>query len=73
MAHHFIEKQKGKSYLKLHKKIYSKSLIDKIKEEASDFILSVVPKKNYYFLEINADRQSDYFDFLNYLIYLYKK
>ncbi|MCF7874190.1 MAG: hypothetical protein K9M00_05100 [Candidatus Omnitrophica bacterium] len=70
MNYPFIKKDKNKSYIKLCKEIYNKALIDKLKSEVSDAILSVKSQKDYYLLEIEADNKSDYFDFLNYLIYL---
>ncbi|MCF7888080.1 MAG: hypothetical protein K9L76_02250 [Candidatus Omnitrophica bacterium] len=70
MNYPFIKKDKNKSYLKLHKKIYNKSLINKMKTQIFDSILSIKSQKDYYLLEIDADNKSDYFDFLNYLIYL---
>lgn len=66
----FIEKIRDKLFIRLHKELYGKDLIKKIKKEEPDCIISVRPQKNYYLLELNVDDFGEYFDFLNYLIYL---
>lgn len=73
MNYPFITNNKGRLSVKLNKNIYKKSLIDKLKKEIPGSILSFKSQSNYYLLEIDADGESDYFDFLNCLIYLYKK
>ena len=67
--HPFIKKIGPRLFIKLHKDLYPADLIDKIIKEEPDAISSIKKKRNYTFLELNAEHRSDYFDFLNYLIY----
>ena len=58
-----------KKFVKLHREIYSKSLINRIKKEIPDSIISLKSQKNYYLLELEIDDPEDYLDFCNCLIY----
>lgn len=66
----FIKKVKDKLLVRLNKEIYSRDLIDRAAKEETDSIMSIKQEGNYYLLELNVDGFKDYFDFLNYLIYL---
>ena len=58
-----------KKFVKLHREIYSKNLINRIKKEIPDSIISFKSRKNYYLLELKVDESEDYLDFCNCLIY----
>jgi len=55
-------------FIKLHKDLYDKNLIEKVKEKEADSIISFKSKKSYYLLELKVNDFVDYFDFCNYLI-----
>ncbi len=65
----FCKKIGKKTYIKLHKGLYGKNLIERIKKEFPQDILSLKASKNYHLLELDIDGPEDYFDFCNYLIY----
>ena len=58
-----------KKFVKLHKELYSRNLINKIKKEIPDSIISLKSQKDYHLLELEIDGTEDYFDFCNCLIY----
>jgi hypothetical protein len=68
----FIKRLKNKIFVKLHKRLYRKELIEKIKKETSEAIKCIESDKDYYLLELEVDEPVEYFEFLNYLIYLNK-
>ena len=67
--HPFETKIGKKKFVKLHKGLYSMSLINRIKKEIPDSIISLKSQKDYYLLELEVDEAEDYFDFCNCLIY----
>lgn len=64
----FVKKIKNKLFIRLHKDLYSKNLIEKVRKKEADSIISFKSQRNYYLLELQVDDFEDYFDFLNYLI-----
>jgi len=64
----FIKKINNKVFVKLHKDLYDKNLIQKVREKEADSIISFKPQKKYYLLELRVDDFEDYFNFCNYLI-----
>ena len=70
MMYPFIKKINNRILIRLNKDIYNKDLIDKAKKDEPASIFSITVQKNYYFLELNVDKFTEYFDFLNFLIYL---
>jgi len=67
--HPFEKKIGKKKFVKLHRELYSKNLINRIKKEIPDSIISFKSQKDYYLLELDVDDAVDYFDFCNCLIY----
>ena len=65
----FEQKIGTKKFVKLHRELYSKNLINRIKKEIPDSIVSVKSNKKYHLLELKIDDSGDYFDFCNCLIY----
>lgn len=66
----FIKKSGKKLLLKLNSDLYEKDLFARVKAEHPEALLSLKKSGNYYFVDMQVDRFEDYFDFLNYLIYL---
>lgn len=69
----FVKKFKDIQLIKLNRALYPKDLIEKIKREEPNSIISLKSNNKYYILELKVDNFKDYFDFLNYLIYLNRK
>lgn len=66
----FLQKYENSSFVKLHRKLYKKELLDQIKERMPDFVRRVMLRGNYYLVELRAKEEIEYFVFLNYLISL---
>ena len=66
----FIEKIEGKIFIKLNRNLYKKDLIEKAKRENPTSLGSLRKRGEYYLLEFREENLTEYFDFLNYLIYL---
>ncbi|MFA5271068.1 MAG: hypothetical protein WC412_01855 [Candidatus Omnitrophota bacterium] len=66
----FLQKSGQKFYLKLHSQLYEKSMLEEIKKEEPGYIKSINARDGYYFIDLNARKAKDYFEFLNSLIYL---
>lgn len=73
MKYPFIKKEPGSFEVKLHKQLYRKPLINKLKNNLAGEVTSFKTKGDYYFLRIDAESESDCLNFLNYLIYLQRK
>ena len=66
----FIKKYKNRLLIKLNKELYPQDLIKKAKDQEPETIISVTAQNNYYLVELKIDNKTEYFDFLNCLIYL---
>lgn len=61
---------KGKKKLvKFHRDLYRQSLFDELNRQSPDLIKSIVSRKDYYYVDINASDMEEYFYLLNSLIY----
>ena len=65
----FVKKIKNKTYIKLNKSLYPSALLYRAKQLEPKDIGSIQNFRNYRLVEINADCNGDYFDFLNFLIF----
>ena len=65
----YIVKSENKTFLKLHKDIYKKQVLNKLRKEDPETITDIRLEADYYLLELQLDDPEDYFSFLNYLIY----
>lgn len=54
----------------MHKKIYDKAIIEQAEKEEPEMVRKILSKKDYYLVELDIEEKNDYFNFLNYLIYL---
>ena len=66
----FLKINRNNIFLKLHRDLYSKEILERLQKENAEFILSIKEKNKYYFLKLNKFNLQNCFDFLNYLIYL---
>tara|TARA_B100000315_G_C14550947_1_gene575771 strand:- start:486 stop:710 length:225 start_codon:yes stop_codon:yes gene_type:complete len=69
MTQPFLKRHKGKSCITLHKSLYPKRVIEEIRDQEPQTLLSIKTNNNYYFIEFKAKTEEEYLDFLNYLIY----
>jgi len=65
-----LQKRGNSFFVRLHRKLYKKELLVRIKEEKPDFVRAVMSRGNYYLVELMVNEETEYFAFLNYLISL---
>ena len=63
----FVVRTKNKEYIKLHKKLYDKRIIENIRSQEPGAISSFTEIPTYYLVKLKNKKDS--FDFLNYIIY----
>jgi hypothetical protein len=61
---------KNKVVLRLHKDLYRKEILERVKKEDPKSVVSLAIQGDYYLLDLCIDGFSDCLDFLNYLIYI---
>ena len=67
MIQPFIIKNKNTKYIKLHKKLYDRRIIEDIQRQGQGSISAILEGSTYYLVKLK--NQKDSFDFLNYIIY----
>ena len=67
-----LTKKKDSFILKLSKKLYNISFIQKALAEDTDWIEEIETSDEYYRLQLKTSEIEDVFDWMNYLIYLQK-
>lgn len=64
----FLQKHGNSSFVKLHKNLYKKELILRVKEENPGFVRAIISRGKYYLVDLDISKKSEYFFFLDYLI-----
>lgn len=67
------KKEKNRFLLRLHKDIYSKSILTKVLKEDRSWVCKKTERGSYIFVEFKTDDMTDVLDWANYLLYLRKK
>lgn len=65
----FLKKTGKKIFIKLHKELYSRDVIERVRRQEPGILGMVHSDAAYYLVEMKTKQKRDYLDFLNYLIY----
>jgi len=68
MKYPFIIRSKESFRIRLCKDLYDAELIERVRKDNADAVVSVAKNKDYYLVELRADNYGECFDFLNCLI-----
>jgi len=66
----FVKRGKDRLSVRLNKELYKRELIERAARQEPNSVISINTQGKYYLVELKADDFGNYFDFLNYLIYL---
>ncbi|MFH1875879.1 MAG: hypothetical protein ABH865_03215 [Candidatus Omnitrophota bacterium] len=66
----FLKKTGKKIFIKLHKELYDRNVIERVKRQEPGILGVVHSDAAHYLVEMRTKQRRDYLDFLNYLIYM---
>jgi len=64
----FLQKHGNSFFIRLHRELYKKELLARARKENPDLVGAVLPRGNYYLVDLKTTEKSEYLVFLNYLI-----